>query len=90
MVSLPRGQTVNTFSFNTFANLSDRSYPSRLDYNVKLLTHISLDLYGDVHYGTDGGKFRFGSTPPQSRRAQSRSRNRWSLPRSSTWASGSE
>ncbi|MBS2029649.1 MAG: hypothetical protein JST54_17230 [Deltaproteobacteria bacterium] len=58
--SMPRGTVVHSLSTTTLGNLSDESFVSRLDYNVTILTHLGLDLYGDVHYGTQGGEFRFG------------------------------
>jgi len=58
--SLPRGTVVHSLSMTTLGNLSDESFLTRLDYNVTILTHLGLDLYGDVHYGTQGGEFRFG------------------------------
>ena len=61
--SLPRGQTNHAITFTTLANISDASLISRLDYNVTLLRHLGLEVYGDVHYGTEGGEFRFGFNP---------------------------
>lgn len=60
LVMLPRGRIVNTFLLSTLGNLSDGSYISRLDYNVTVLTHLRIELFGDVHYGSQGGEFRFG------------------------------
>jgi hypothetical protein len=63
LVQLPRGQVVNSFVLSTLSNLSDQSYITRLDYSVTVLTHLRVELYGDVHYGNQGGEFRFSVNP---------------------------
>lgn len=65
VVQLPRGQVVNSFVLSTLGNLSDQSFITRLDYSATVLTHLRVELYGDVHYGTDGGEFRFGVNSAQ-------------------------
>jgi hypothetical protein len=50
----------NAFALSTIGNLSDLSFTSRLNYSITLLTHLSLETYVAVHYGTEGGEFRFG------------------------------
>jgi len=49
-----------TFILSTIGNLSDRSYLTRLDYTVLLLTYLQLEAYAAVRYGTLGGEFRMG------------------------------
>jgi hypothetical protein len=61
--SLPRGQVTHSLTFTTLGNLSDASFLSRLDYSVTVLTHLGFEIYGDAHYGTEGGEFRFGFNP---------------------------
>jgi hypothetical protein len=58
--SLPAPYSWNytTFTFSTLGNLSDMSFVSRLDYSVTLLTHLTFEAFGAVHYGTRGGEFR--------------------------------
>jgi hypothetical protein len=60
-VSLPAPYSWNytTFTLSTLANLSDRSFITRLDYSVTLLTHLSFEAFAGVHYGHGGGEFRF-------------------------------
>ena len=58
--SLPAPYSWNytTFTFSTLSNLSDKSFVSRLDYSVTLLTHLTFEAFAAVHYGTRGGEFR--------------------------------
>ena len=49
------------FSFNdtsitvsTLGNLSDQSYLSRLDVQQVLLTNLTVNVFGDIHYGAPG------------------------------------
>ena len=53
-----------TFIFSTLANLSDTTFISRIDYSVLLLTYLRLEAYASVHYGTQGGAFRFAIDVP--------------------------
>jgi hypothetical protein len=53
-----------TFIFSTLANLSDTTLISRIDYSVLLLTYLRLEAYASVHYGTQGGAFRFALDLP--------------------------
>jgi hypothetical protein len=78
-VSFPAPYSWNytTFTLSTIGNLSDKSFVTRLDYSVTILTHLSVEAFGGVHYGHVGGEFRlqlpndvaarlaglFGSTP---------------------------
>ncbi len=67
-VSLPKpGDWDNTsFTLSTLGNLSDRSFITRLDYSLVFLTNMTLEIFGDVHYGEAGGEFRLGvNVPPQ-------------------------
>jgi hypothetical protein len=47
------------FTFSTLGNLSDRTFVSRLDYDVMLLTYLRLEAHVAVNYGPSGGEFRF-------------------------------
>jgi len=60
-VSFPAPYSWNytTFTFSTLGNLSDKSFISRIDYSVTVLTHLSLEAFVGVHYGQVGGEFRF-------------------------------
>jgi hypothetical protein len=55
----PYSWDLHSFSFSTLANLSDRSYISRFDYGLTLLTHLHFEAYVAVHYGRSNGEFRF-------------------------------
>ena len=43
-----------SFTASTLANLSDRSYASRLDVSTRLNTFLSVNAYGQVSYGGNG------------------------------------
>jgi hypothetical protein len=60
--SLPQPYSWNktTFTLSTLGNLADMSFVSRLDYAFTLLTHVTLEAFGAVHYGSRGGEFRLG------------------------------
>ena len=60
-VSLPAPYSWNytTFTLSTLGNLSDRSFVTRLDYSVTILTHLSVEAFVAVHYGNAGGELRF-------------------------------
>jgi hypothetical protein len=64
--SLPAPYSWNytTFTLSTIGNLSDRSFVSRLDYSVTLLTHLTFEAFAAVHYGTRNGEFRLGIDTP--------------------------
>jgi hypothetical protein len=55
----PGSWTNTTITFSTLGNLSDRSFLSRLDFSVVVLTYLTVDLYGQAHYGHPGGELRF-------------------------------
>ncbi len=44
----------STFSLSTLGNLSDRSFLSRVDYSVNVLTHMRVFVFSSVTYGGDG------------------------------------
>jgi hypothetical protein len=51
---------LHTFTLSTLGNLSDRSFITRLDYSLLVLTHLRFEAFAAVHYGRDNGEFRFG------------------------------
>lgn len=53
-----------TFIFSTLGNLTDTTFISRVDYSVLLLTYLRLEAYAAVHYGKQGGAFRFAIDVP--------------------------
>lgn len=53
----------STFLVNVIGNLSDRSFIGRLDYQITVLTRLSLNVYGSAHFG-ERGEFRFGFEVP--------------------------
>jgi hypothetical protein len=55
----PYSWNYTTFTISTLGNLSDRSFISRIDYSVTVLTHLSVEAFAGVHYGHVGGEFRF-------------------------------
>ena len=52
------------FNLFTLGNLSDRSFLSRLNVTHRVLTHLTVEAFGAVHYGRKGGEFRLGFTVP--------------------------
>jgi hypothetical protein len=60
----PYSWNYTTFTLSTLANLSDLSFISRLDYSVTILTHLSVEAFVGVHYGSRGGEFRLGFNIP--------------------------
>jgi len=61
--SLPAPYSWNytTFTLSTIGNLSDRSFVSRFDYSVTVLTHLSFEAFVAAHYGYTAGEFRLGA-----------------------------
>jgi hypothetical protein len=60
----PYSWNYTTFTLSTLGNLSDKSFISRLDYSVTLLTHLTLEAFVGVHYGNRSGEFRGGFAIP--------------------------
>jgi hypothetical protein len=65
-VLLPRPGSWNdtNFTLSTLGNLSDRSFISRLDFQVTALTYLRFEAYGQAHYGNGKGEFRLGIDVP--------------------------
>jgi hypothetical protein len=59
----PYSWNYTTFTLSTLGNLSDKSFITRLDYSVSILTHLSVEAFAGVHYGHLGGEFRFEIPP---------------------------
>jgi hypothetical protein len=53
-----------SYVFTTIGNLSDMSFISRVDFTWRVLTYLTFQLYADVHYGNQGGEFRFSINTP--------------------------
>jgi hypothetical protein len=60
----PYSWNYTTFTLSTLGNISDKSFVSRLDYSVTLLTHLTLEAFVAVHYGNRSGEFRAGFDIP--------------------------
>jgi hypothetical protein len=56
----PYSWNYTTFTLSTLGNLSDKSFVSRVDYSVTLLTHLTFEAFAGVHYGNRSGEFRAG------------------------------
>jgi hypothetical protein len=56
----PYSWDLHSFTLSTLGNLSDRSFISRFDYALTLLTHLTFEAFVAVHYGRETGEFRFG------------------------------
>jgi hypothetical protein len=56
----PGSWDLHFFTLSTLGNLSDRSFISRFDYALTLLTHLRFEAFASVHYGRRTGEFRFG------------------------------
>ncbi len=68
-LSLPKPGSWNqtTFVLSTIGNFSDRSFVTRLEHSVLLLTYLRLETFAQVHYaasGASGGEFRLGFAIP--------------------------
>jgi hypothetical protein len=61
-LSLPAPYSWNytNFTLTTLGNLTDKSFVTRLDYSHTLLTHLSVEAFVGVHYGSRSGEFRLG------------------------------
>ena len=59
----PYSWNYTTFTFSTLGNLSDKSFISRVDYSVTVLTHLSFEAFVGVHYGTSAASFASSSRP---------------------------
>jgi len=53
----------STFTLSTLGNLSDLSFLSRLDYSVRVLTHMRVFAFSSVTYGKSG-EFTLGLRVP--------------------------
>jgi hypothetical protein len=62
LVSVPSPYSWDRTSFtvSTVGNFSDRSFVTRIDYGLVLLTHLRFEAYTALHYGAEEGEFRFG------------------------------
>jgi hypothetical protein len=53
---------------SVLTNISDRSWLARLDYQVRVLTYLSVNAYGTYHFGHEGelptGVFPIGVSDP--------------------------
>jgi hypothetical protein len=54
LVPNPGDLNNTSFTLTGIGNLSDRSYATRLDYSVRVLTHLSVNAYGQVQFGEEG------------------------------------
>jgi len=57
----PYSWNYTTFTLSTIGNISDRSFVSRLDYSLTVLTHLTLEAFTAVHFGYKAGEFRLGA-----------------------------
>jgi hypothetical protein len=62
LVPAPYSWDLSTFSVSALGNLSDRSFITRLDYSLTLLTHLRFEAFAAVHYGKENGEFRLGNS----------------------------
>ncbi len=56
----PYSLDTHTFTLSTIGNLSDRSFITRLDYSLVVLTHVRFEAFVSGRYGNQNGEFRFG------------------------------
>ena len=55
---------LHTFTLSTLGNLSDRSFITRFDYALVLLTHLRFEAFASARYGRGQGEFRAGFQLP--------------------------
>jgi len=60
----PGALDLHTFSLTTLGNISDRSFITRFDYSVQVLTHLRIEMYVAGAYGNRTGEFTFGIETP--------------------------
>jgi hypothetical protein len=48
-----------TYILSNIGNLTDGSYIARFDFNVILLSYLTVEAFGDYHYGHSGGELKF-------------------------------
>lgn len=65
LLPAPWDQNYGTINLANLANLSDRSFVSRLDVSFRVLTHLVFEAFAAVHYGTAGGEFRLTLNTPE-------------------------
>lgn len=51
----------HSFTLSTLGNFSDRSFITRFDYSLVVLTHVRFEAFVDGRYGNENGEFRFGA-----------------------------
>jgi hypothetical protein len=56
----PFSWDLTRFSLSTIGNLSDRSFITRLDFAISLVTRVSFEAFAAVRYGRRDGELRFG------------------------------
>ena len=61
----PFALDLHSFTLSTLGNLSDRSFITRLDYSLQLLTHLRFEAFVAGFYGRPNGEFRFGIQTPK-------------------------
>lgn len=61
---LPGNLTWITVTLNALMNISDPSGIVRLDAFFRVLTFLSVEVFGAVNFGVKGGEFRFGLDIP--------------------------
>jgi len=64
LVPAPGSWNNVTFGLSNLANLSDRTFVTRLDFSATLHTRLRLEAFAQVHYGRKGGELRFSLTVP--------------------------
>lgn len=64
LLPAPFSWDLTSFTLSTLGNLSDRSFITRLDYALTLLTHLRFEVFAAVHYGRRQGEFRFAVDLP--------------------------
>jgi len=50
----------HSFTLSALGNLSDKSFITRLDYSLAVLTHLRFEAFASARYGNENGEFRFG------------------------------
>ena len=53
-----------TFSLTNLGNLSDKSFITRVDFTIRVLSYLQVEAYADTHYGARGGELRLGFDTP--------------------------
>ena len=57
-------ETRSTYTLSNIGNFSDKSFITRLDFSILVISYLSVNAWADVHYGQTGGELKFALDVP--------------------------